>query len=136
MQRQQVPLLRSFRTLAVVAVFGMAAPALASGPAPTGDLHGVVTGRSDGLGMPSVSVTLRLVPCCSPRASDDAPWVEVRNTDTEGVFRFDDIPAGVYAIEARLDGRQWSSDPILVVPGTRVHEHIVLGDAPATPSQS
>jgi hypothetical protein len=85
--------------------------------------------------MASVSVTLRLVPCCARRATE-APWIEVRNTDTEGVFRFDDIPAGVYAIEARLDGREWSSDPILVVPGTRVHEHIVLGDAPASPPQS
>ena len=131
-------MLRSLHSLAIAALFGLAAPAFASGPAPTGDLYGVVTGRTDGLGVASVSVTLRMVPCCSRRTTHDAAWTEVRNTDTEGVFRFDDIPPGVYAIEARLDGREWSSDPILVVPGTRVHEHIVLGDAPVptTPPQS
>jgi len=126
------------RTLAIAAVFGMAAPAFASGPASAGGLHGIVTGRTDGLGMASVSVTLRSVPTSPPLATEEAQWVEVRNTDIEGVFRFDDVPAGLYAIEAHLDGREWSSEPILVVPGLRVHEHIVLGESPAptTPSQS
>jgi len=133
-------MLRTLRKVAIAAVFAMAGPAFASGPTSTGGLHGVVTAQKDGLGMPSVSVTLRSViaPCCSRLEREEAPWVEVRNTDTEGVFRFDDVPAGLYAIEAHLDGREWSSEPILVVPGLRVHEHIVLGDAPATatPSQS
>ncbi len=131
-------MLRTLRTVALAAIVAMAGPAFASGPASTGALHGIVTGRTDGLGMASVSVTLRSVPRASRVAAEEAPWVEVRSTSTDGVFHFDDVPAGVYAIEARLDGQSWSSQPILVVPGLNVHEHIVLGDlpAPSSPAQS
>lgn len=137
LQRQRLPPLRTLRIAAIAAALGIAGPAAASGPFAGGGLHGIVTGRTDGLGMPSVSVTLRSLPSPSTQvAARDAPWVEVRSTDTEGVFRFDDIPAGLYAMEAHLDGRAWSSfEPILVVPGFRLHEHIVLGDPSTSPTQ-
>lgn len=128
---------RFLRIAAISALLGIAGTASASGPVGNGGLHGIVTGRSNGLGMPSVSVTLRSLPAPDARRAEEekAPWVEVRSTDTEGVFRFDDVPAGLYAIEAQLDGRAWSSlDPILVVPGARLREHIVLGDVPPAPT--
>jgi hypothetical protein len=88
----------------------------------------------------SVSVTLRSIARTpSQPASQVAPFVAVRNTDLEGVFRFDDLPAGLYSIEARIDGLEWADfAPILVVPGLEVREHIVLGDGARlqTPAQT
>jgi hypothetical protein len=123
-------MLRLLCIVGFAAALGTAGVASATGPSPSGGLSGIVTGWTDGLGMPSVSVTLRSLPTSPARPHEDAVWVEVRNTDTEGVFRFDDVPAGLYSIEARLDGRAWSVEPVLVVRGQRLLEHIVLGDAP------
>src|SRR5689334_565790 len=121
-----------FRFCAALAILlGTAVPAAASPSGQGGGLHGIVTGRTDGLGVSSVSVTLRAIARTTPAhpASELAPFVEVRNTDIEGVFRFDDLPAGLYSIEARLNGLEWANfAPILVVPGTEIREHLVLSE--------
>lgn len=116
---------------ALMITLGTAAPAAAS-PTSGGGVHGIVTGRTDGLGVSSVSITLRAIarsPSHAHPASEPAPLVEVRNTDLEGVFRFDDLPAGLYSIEARINGLEWANfAPILVVPGLEIREHLVLSD--------
>jgi hypothetical protein len=124
--------------LALMATLAM--PAAASPSAGKGGLHGIVTGRTDGLGVSSVSVTLRSIARAPSQPSTEAaPFVEVRDTDVEGVFRFDDLPAGLYAIEARINGLEWANfAPILVVPGLETREHLVLGeeDRVQSPSQT
>ena len=124
---------------ALTVAFALAAPASASPSSGKGGLHGIVTGRTDGLGVSSVSVTLRAIARTSAQPSTVAPFVQVRNTDLEGVFRFDDLPAGLYSIEARINGLEWDDfAPILVVPGLEIREHLVLGEGGQvqTPSQT
>jgi hypothetical protein len=105
------------RSLPLVALLGVLwAPAWASpSSSTTGRLEGVVTGQRYGLALPSVSVTLR---AWRPQvhAGETLPLVEVRQTDRDGTFAFDDLPAGLYSIEA--------------VPGLAVTEHLVLAETP------
>ena len=83
-----------------------------------GLLEGVVTSVPNGLAVPNVSITLR-------SASD--PFVEIRTTDRDGAFRFEDLPAGLYSLEALGAGfRRETLSPILVVPGVAVSEHVEL----------
>jgi hypothetical protein len=121
--------IRFCAALAVMVTLAM--PAAASPSSGKGGLHGIVTGRTDGLGVSSVSVTLRAIARTpSAPATQVAPFVAVRSTDLEGVFRFDDLPAGLYSIEARINGLEWADfAPILVVPGLEVREHLVLGES-------
>ena len=133
-------MLRFVRILGIALALTGAVPAAAAPPSTRGGLHGIVTGRTDGLGLSSVSITLRAVSRPSAKlVPGPAPFVAMRKTDLEGVFRFDDLPAGLYSIEARINGLEWESfTPILVVPGLKVREHIVLGEDPiaAPPSQT
>lgn len=105
---------------------GATAPAFAS-PSESGRLHGVVTREADGLGLPSVSVTLR---------SQTLPLLEVRSTSVDGAFKFEDLPAGLYSLEAKAEGfARATLSPILVVPGVPVTEHLVLAeDNPRAPA--
>ena len=87
-------------------------------PSQGGLLEGVVTSVPNGLAVPNVSITLR-------SASD--PFVEIRTTDRDGAFRFEDLPAGLYSLEALGAGfRRETVSPILVVPGVAVSEHVEL----------
>lgn len=113
-----------FRSLVVAALLLLVGgpPAHAS-PSESGRVHGVVTRQADGLGLSSVSVTLR---------SQTLPLLEVRSTSADGAFRFDDLPAGLYSLEARADGYARATlSPVLVVPGVAVTEHLVLAPTPA-----
>lgn len=90
----------------------------------TGGLHGVVTGLESGLVLPQVSVILR---------SETQPFLEVRHTDRDGAFQFDDVPPGLYSLEASQPGyRPAKLSPILVIPGREVTEHVVLERSPVT----
>lgn len=92
--------------------------ALASPSSQAGLLEGVVTSVPNGLAVPNVSITLR---------SANDPFVEIRTTDRDGAFRFDNLPAGLYSIEALGVGyRRETVSPILVVPGVAVSEHVEL----------
>jgi hypothetical protein len=91
-------------------------------------LEGVVTASPYGTAVPNASVTLR---------SATETWFQVRMTDRDGTFRFDDLPAGLYSLEARpptgeplLHARM---SPIIVVPGVPVSENLVLLDVTAPP---
>lgn len=107
---------------AVMVMFALASPAHAS-PAQVGMVEGVVTGLPTGLGLPNVSVTLK---------SDTAPWSEVRTTDLEGSFKFSNLPAGLYSLEARSTGwLEVSVSPVVIVPGVPVVEHLEMSASPA-----
>jgi hypothetical protein len=102
-------------------MWALATPSQAS-PAQFGMVEGVVTGLPSGLGIANVSVTLR---------SDTQPWSEVRTTDLQGNFRFTNLPAGLYSLEARSAG--WlgvTVSPVLVVPGVPVSEHLEMSTSP------
>lgn len=108
---------------------GLPAPTVA--PAPVrpdllrGGLQGVVTAAPIGVGVPNASVTLR---------STTETWSEVRTTDRDGLFRFDDLPAGLYSLEAHAVGLMHGFvSPIIVVPGIPVIENLVLFDPRAPP---
>ena len=120
------------RSLPMFALLGaLCAPAWASpSSSTTGRLEGVVTGQRYGLAIPSVSVTLR---AWGPqvRAGDSLPVVEIRQTDRDGTFAFDDLPAGMYSLEATGTGQQRTTvSPVLVVPGLAVTEHLVVAETP------
>src|SRR5688500_14006352 len=105
-------------------VFLVAALATPSSASPTqlGMVEGVVTGLPSGLGVPNVSVTLR---------STTDPWLEVRTTDLDGAFRFSNLPAGMYSLEAKSAG--WFDTtvaPVLVVPGVPITEHLEMTQLP------
>ena len=109
---------------AMMVVVALTTPSEAS-PAQLGMVEGVVTGLPTGLGLPNVAVTLK---------SDTAPWSEVHTTDVRGSFKFANLPAGLYSIEARSTG--WlgvSISPVVVVPGTPVLEHLEMTSSPVEP---
>ncbi|MEQ1507796.1 MAG: carboxypeptidase-like regulatory domain-containing protein [Myxococcota bacterium] len=93
-----------------------------------GMLEGVVTSAPYGLAVPNASVTLR---------STANAWAEVRVTDGEGAFRFDDLPAGLYSLEAKSGAApgllEAQVSPIIVVPGVPVSENLVLVDLAVQP---
>jgi hypothetical protein len=117
-------------TLGALLLGALSAPASAS-PASetTGRLEGVVTGQRYGLALPAVSVTLR---AWRPQVrAGELPLVSVRQTDRNGTFAFDDLPAGLYALEATGEGQQRATvSPVLVVPGVPVTEHLVVAETP------
>ena len=95
-----------------------ASPPLAETVTGAGVLQGVVTGEQHGLTLHRVSVTLR---------SETQPFVETRSTDREGVFRFDDVPPGLYSLEAKRTGYEDRVlAPILVLPGRELIEQVSL----------
>ena len=105
------------RGLFAAVVWLWSGAALAS-PSRAGLLEGVVTSVPNGLAVPNVSITLR---------STSDPFVEIRTTDRDGAFRFEDLPAGLYSLEALGVGfRRETVSPILVVPGVAVSEHVEL----------
>ncbi|MEO0604797.1 MAG: carboxypeptidase-like regulatory domain-containing protein [Myxococcota bacterium] len=95
-----------------------------------GEMRGVVTGADDGLGIRKVKMTLR--------RDGTREVVSVKRTGRNGAFTFDDLPRGVYSLEATAVGfLPRILAPILVQPGkdTRV-EHISLTPEPAGRSDS
>jgi hypothetical protein len=99
----------------------------AASPTDRGMLEGVVTSAPIGLAVPNASVTLR---------STSTDWFEVRTTDRDGLFRFEDLPAGLYSLEARAGEtaghprgvglQQAFVSPVIVIPGMPVTENLVL----------
>lgn len=102
--------------LATWFAFGVPGTAFAN-PTPRGHLHGVVTSH-DGALLDRVSLTLR-------SKTDGA--IEMRATDRDGVFAFDEIPAGLYSLEATKEGfERMTVHPIVVVAGSTRDEHLSL----------
>jgi hypothetical protein len=96
--------------------------ALAS-PPQLGQLEGVVTSVPQGLAVPNVSVTLRSA--INPEGT--LPLIEVRTTDRDGAFRFEDLPAGLYSLEAAGVGIPYTTlTPVIVVPGVALVEHVTV----------
>lgn len=78
--------------------------------------------------MPNVSVTLR---------STSLPLVRMRTTDRNGAFLFEDLPAGLYSLEAAGKGiPETVLSPVIVVPGLPVIEHLSVPTSVATPRRS
>jgi hypothetical protein len=104
---------------------------LASAPAPSasraalagdGVVEGVVTGLPNGLALQNVSVILR---------SATHSWVEVRTTDDQGAFRFSELPAGVYSLEAHGAGFfDAPTVPLVVLGGVPITEHLQMSALP------
>lgn len=100
--------------------------------ASNGGLEGVVTSPIDGRGLPNVDVVLRL-----ENAVDAAP--HLARTDRLGTFRFEELPAGLYALDVvgHVPGAPapgWLAarvSPVLVVPGAVTTQQVVL--APPLP---
>ena len=84
-------------------------PAFASAPGPSGGaVHGIVTTGEGGLQLPRVSVTLR--------SASTGSLVRVGATDPDGAFRFDELPAGRYSLEASHPlFKRVTLDPVLVI---------------------
>jgi hypothetical protein len=105
------------------------APEAAASPTNRGMLEGVVTSAPIGLAVPNASVTLR---------STSTGWFEVRTTDRDGLFRFENLPAGLYSLEAQpaenssgshprgVGLQQAFVSPVIVIPGLPVTENLVL----------
>ncbi|MBX2798274.1 MAG: carboxypeptidase-like regulatory domain-containing protein [Myxococcales bacterium] len=102
--------------LAALLAWSASGTALAN-PSPRGHLHGVVTSH-DGALLDRVSLTLR---------SKTEGVIEMCATDRDGVFAFDEIPAGLYSLEASKEGfERMTVAPIVVVEGSTRHEHVSL----------
>jgi len=109
---------------AMMVVVALATSSEAS-PVQLGMVEGGVTGLPTGLGLANVSVTLR---------SDTEPWSEIHTTDLRGSFRFSNLPAGLYSIEARSAGWLGASvSPVVIVPGIPVIEHLEMTLVPPVP---
>ncbi|MEN0063738.1 MAG: carboxypeptidase-like regulatory domain-containing protein [Myxococcota bacterium] len=65
-------------------------------PEACGEMRGVVTGADDGLGLRKVRVLLR--------RDGTREVVEAQRTSRSGHFTFDEIPSGIYSIEAQAVG--------------------------------
>lgn len=114
--------------LVVCALVGCATPALAlelpeaprvDASITTGEMRGVVTDSSDGIGIRKVRMVLR---------RGGTREVISLHTDKAGGFRFEALPQGVYSLEATAVGYLPAIlAPIVVRPGkdTRI-EHISL----------
>ena len=72
----------------------LAVPMWASAQRTTGDLRGVITDQS-GAVLPGVTVTLR---------GQNVPGAPTTVTNESGIYRFPNLPPGVYAITAELTG--------------------------------
>jgi hypothetical protein len=108
-------------------MFNMLAAWLASAawasPPQLGQLEGVVTSVPQGLAMPNVSITLR----SATSGGGSLPLIEVRTTDRDGTFRFEDLPAGLYSLEAAGAGIPYTTlTPVIVVPGVALMEHVTV----------
>lgn len=87
-------------------------------PPQLGQLEGIVTSVPQGLALPNVNVTLR---------GTTQPVIQMRTTDRDGAFRFEDLPAGLYSLEAAGSGIPYTTvSPIIVVPGVAVMEHVAV----------
>lgn len=116
---------RTFIAAALALAALVSSPAHAS-PSASGTLQGVVTGEHHGLALHRVSVTLR---------NESRTFMQVRATDRDGAFRFEDVPPGLYSIEAEQLGYDDAlRSPILVLPGRELTEQVIL--APALPLKS
>jgi hypothetical protein len=101
--------------------------------ASTGRLEGVVTSPVDGRGLPNVDIVLRL------ESTEGAP--HLAKTDRAGAFSFEDLPAGLYALDVvgRVPGVPapgWVAarvSPVLVVPGATTTQQVVLSPVAAPP---
>lgn len=85
-----------------------------------GEMRGVVTRSDDGLGIREVRVVLR--------RDRSREVVSIERTGRGGAFTFDDLPQGVYSLEATAAGfEKQVLAPIVVKPGREVRlEHITL----------
>lgn len=85
----------------------------------SGEVRGVVTGAENGLGLRRVRMVLR--------QNESSKIVKVKHTDKGGSFSFDDLPAGVYSLEAQAAGyyRKLVA-PIVIRAGKARLEHITL----------
>lgn len=110
------------------AMFVTTTPSWASSPATTGSVHGVITGQQGGLQLPQVSITLR--------SQSNGDLVRVGATDLRGAFRFDEVPAGLYELEATHPGFEAVTvERVMVIGGSVRREHVTLPEKSAAPSR-
>ena len=92
----------------------MEAPALGDA-----SVHGVITSHSSGFSLPRVSVTLR--------STTDDSFVRRGATDRAGAFRFENLPAGLYSLEASYAGYQRVTlAPFMVLDGVERKQPLSL----------
>ena len=106
-----------------------ATPAWGSPSRGSASLLGVVTTHDHGAALNHVSVTLR--------SETNHAFIQVRATGRDGAFQFDELPAGIYSIEATRAGFERATvEPILVLEGTVRTEHVTLQEADEPPQTS
>lgn len=116
--------------LAVMVALGVSSTSAAASPSiDAGVLRGVVTTGEHGLSLSRVSLTLR--------SESNHAFIRVRATDQRGTFHFDELPAGLYSLEATRAGfEETTVEPILVLEGTTQIEHVTLQERQAKPRSS
>ncbi|HHO49707.1 MAG TPA: carboxypeptidase regulatory-like domain-containing protein [Deltaproteobacteria bacterium] len=115
--------------IAMVMALGSTPIQAAASPAAESTLMGVVTAAEYGLSLSRVSLTLR--------SESNHAFIQVRATDHRGAFRFDELPAGIYSLEATRAGFERTTvEPILVLEGTTRSEHVTLQSSHTKPRSS
>ena len=116
-------ILKALGTALCLVSWGVAHASPASPATGTASLRGVVTHVDDGMLLHRVSVTLR--------SETNHGFIRVRATDRDGAFGFEELPAGVYSLEATRDGfERFTLEPLLLLDDTVRNEHISLRATP------
>lgn len=120
---------RRVTALLIGAVTAFALTSTAEASPGSARLRGVVTTEQAGLALPRVSVTLR--------SESHQGFIRVRATGPEGAFEFDELPAGLYSLEASHAGyKRLLLEPILVIEGSERREHLTLRESDSPRPQS